>query len=196
MDPLATSTGARYVYASGNPVTGSDPSGLATLGFCGDVGAAWGIQTGGLSGCLVRTVNTAHDEIGLVGSVAAGPGLGVDFGGGIGIQVSNSETLGDLRGPFAYFTIAGEFFGGAFVTVFWGQNTAGELIYGLEVGPALGEGAKVSVGVSKTGVTTLTGIAADIAKFVYNQVFQPSAGYDLLALAREAIAREAIAGHC
>jgi RHS repeat-associated protein len=56
VDPLAATTGARYSYAGGNPITGNDPSGLLCLsGTCilNDVHVASGAVTASAGACAL-----------------------------------------------------------------------------------------------------------------------------------------------
>jgi len=135
MDPQSAQTGEPYAYAGGDPVNESDPTGQDTLGVCGAIsGSALG-AAGFVSGCLDRTVGTPNDDIGFVGTVGVGGSAGYGAFGSVFVQVSNADSLDDLRGPFAWFgiTIGGGTYG-AQAIAFVGNGANNRSIFGIELG--------------------------------------------------------------
>ena len=123
--------------------------------------------------------------------------MGANAGGGIGVQVSNANSLSDLTGPFAFFSLAGEYLEGAYLTLFAGRNAAGQLIYGLDIGVNFGAGAEVSGGISNTWVQQLTGWSAVVAKLVWDSLTGSLGVNDLLGVARSALIQNGIvASNC
>ena len=67
VDPLSAATGARYAYATGNPITGADPSGLFD----------WGTFSAGVVNTVWGTVKVAQGAaIVLLGATATVTGIG------------------------------------------------------------------------------------------------------------------------
>jgi RHS repeat-associated protein len=146
-DPLEGQTGAPYRYAKDNPVNGSDPTGLATVGECIGASAfvAIGIALQGEGvGCLTRTVSGGVDEIGVTGVVGGGVGRGLGWGVSVGIfyQVSSARHLSALGGLFEQVVLSvdlGDVDAG--VSVFWsGDPGSPKSVVGIEVGVTLGPG--------------------------------------------------------
>ncbi len=95
-DPLHDVSAERhwYRYARNQPTTGRDPSGLWTVGIFvdGQGGAGAG---GGLSKIYVFD---GHGNVGVQYSAAAGGVGGAGASATVGIQVTNAETICDLKG--------------------------------------------------------------------------------------------------
>ena len=128
VDPDVASTGQPYAYAGDDPVNGGDPSGKATVGFCGFLGGALAGPSGFGSGCLTRTVTGNSDQIGVVGTYGGGGAQSISGFAQFGEEVTNATSLNQLRGPFAYFILTvGDLYGG-FVTVFVGGGD----IFGIQ----------------------------------------------------------------
>jgi RHS repeat-associated protein len=165
-DPLEGQTGTPYRYATDNPVNGSDPTGLATVGECIGASAfvAIGIALQGEGvGCLTRTVSGGVDEIGVTGVVGYGSGFGYDssvgLGGGVSVgifyQVSSARHLSALGGLFWQVVLSGEIIGGGSVSVFWsGDPGSPKSVVGIEVGVTAGlsAGGYGVIGTSDTWV--------------------------------------------
>jgi RHS repeat-associated protein len=71
VDPLAAATGARYSYASGNPITGADPTGLIDWGQVGTF-AVVGLVIVGTAACVIAEP---------CGAIEGGLGLALAGGG-------------------------------------------------------------------------------------------------------------------
>ena len=192
VDPALESTDQPYSYTKDNPVDGTDPSGLATVGICAGAGAQLGLLNLAAGDCLTRTVDrSGEDDIGLVGAVGAGGGVGADVSVGIYYQVSNATNLQQLKGPFFYATVGGELGAGAVVTVFW---NASRTIYGIELGVSLGLGATGAIGINYTWVNQFyTVLSANIARGIWD-AFNP--GLALQRVLAEARADVAVARRC
>ena len=54
VDPLVDETGQAYAYAGNDPVNGTDPNGLDTVGICGGVNANLGEFSPSPGACLTR----------------------------------------------------------------------------------------------------------------------------------------------
>ncbi|MCL4449088.1 MAG: RHS repeat-associated core domain-containing protein [Actinobacteria bacterium] len=121
VDPLVAISGQPYVYAGGDPVNGSDPSGLwgwnpisdvtqawndtggkvahavatHTIGLCLNLSAGWG-PYGTVSGCVA--LSGGHPTfVGTVGGGGSSPTASVT----LGLLLSNAKRPSDLRGLFA-----------------------------------------------------------------------------------------------
>jgi hypothetical protein len=115
-------------------------------------------------GCLTRTVLTPNDDIGWVGTGGGGGAAGLSVFLNGSIQISNADYLGELRGPFAYAVLSvGDFYGGT-VVVSWGQDSANQNIFTIDIGAGVSFNAKSVVapapfvlggGVTDTGVTVV-----------------------------------------
>jgi len=114
--------------AGDDPVNEGDPSGKATVGFCGFAGFALAGPSGFGSGCLTRTVTGNSDQIGVVGTYGGGGAQSISGFAQFGEEFTNATSLDQLRGPFAYFILnVGDIYGGS-VTVFAG----GDGIFGIQ----------------------------------------------------------------
>jgi len=176
VDPAVDVTGQPYAYTSGDPVNRTDSTGLATLGFCGDVtGQLPGLPIGGIANaCLTRTIDkSGEDDIGLTGTIGGNVGLGADFAVGGAIQVSNATNLHQLQGVFSYVTVGGQIFGGGTAVVFWNASRS---IWGIEIGIAAGIGVEGGGGFSYTSVRQFNGIiSANIARGIWDLLGGPGA---------------------
>lgn len=76
VDPEVKDTGLPYSYATGDPVDGTDPLGLYTLGVCMGVGGVIGPVYVSAGDCINRTRDTGSDDIGFTGTAAAGVAFG------------------------------------------------------------------------------------------------------------------------
>ncbi|MEV7415422.1 RHS repeat-associated core domain-containing protein [Streptomyces sp. NPDC089919] len=133
VDPAVRSTRSAYGYTGGNPLNGSDPSGLWTGGLCLNIGIGfiWGFHA---QGCL-EIDDDWHAGVNATGAnLVATPSGGL----GIGLQGSDADTIDDLSGPFKTCGASG----GAGVTgggdYSWGSDSKGNDVHLGEVGAGLG----------------------------------------------------------
>ena len=140
--------------AGDDPVNETDPSGDLTLGAC--VGGNEQFGPFNLSGglCLTRTIDrSGADDVGLLGTIGVGVGLGTDLSLGVYYELSSATNLQELTGPFFYFVTALDVAGGVNALVFWNSTDS---IRGITVGISVGAGAEAAVGVSDTGLVQFT----------------------------------------
>jgi len=181
-DPLVDQTLQPYAYAADSPVNASDPTGLSSVGFCGDIGAlvpigflpvvAVGVNA---EVCpLVRISGGRHNgQIGGTAIGAVGLGAGVIGKAGLSVQVSNASKLSDLGGLFFFVTVARALGGfGAKATVFWNGSTSRPIV-GADIGWQSGLGAGGYAGASWTLANTYGGWwgwLADAARGAFDAV--------------------------
>lgn len=148
VDPLVQKTEQPYQYALDNPINGSDPSGLATLGLCWATNGTLSGFFGELSFCA--QVSTSGE----VGGTATGAlglgGIGGDLETGQALELSNAKHIHQLGGPFIQAGAGGALLAGAFGSAFHSVPTDCVPVYGGSIGPATGFGAGGYVGGSET----------------------------------------------
>ena len=161
---------SRTSVAGDDPVNESDPSGQATVGYCGGAAGAFLGAKGFANACLTRVVFGGPDEIGPV-ETAGGGGPKLIVGGGVqvALQISNATSLKDLTGPFAYWeldvqTDIPEYPLGASVVVFAGKSSENKSIWGID----LAAGLDFNLARQIPGVPVLVGDGAD---YSWAQVF-------------------------
>ncbi|KAA3445852.1 peptidase C39 [Mesorhizobium sp. SARCC-RB16n] len=149
-DPLReTGIGTNlYVYAGNGPPNGTDSTGLCTLQI-GIAGNWIPTVAGSPSG-----VGVAIDSQGHIGFYTYGGGgvqIGANVEGGLSIQFSNAQTIGDLRGWFGNIAGHGGVGLGGSMDYFTGDSPHG---------PVTGGGATVgaAAGASFTGAMTYTSV--------------------------------------
>jgi RHS repeat-associated protein len=164
-DAVNVSPQSAYRYASDDPLDGTDPSGLNTVGICAGGNGQLGPISVVADACLTRTVQSPHHQIGIVSTAGGGGGAGADISAGIFYQVSNASSLSQLSGPFYFATVGAQYGGGASVTVFWNSDFT---TYGIELGVSVGAGVDVAGGVTDTRVRQLHGWQAFVARGVWD----------------------------
>jgi RHS repeat-associated protein len=130
VDPLAAATGARYSYASGNPITGADPTGLIDWGQVGTF-AVVGLAIAGTVAC-VASVGCGLGELALW-TVALETG---------GIAVVLSATSGALTTGVAATALTGGAIAGSLDIMAQEANDGNN---GSNC-PSLGDGVKPNFG--------------------------------------------------
>ena len=134
-DPLVTLTRQAYGYTGGDPINRTDRSGLDTGGIC-----LSGSVFGGFGGLgEVCLVGDTQGNIGI--TTTAGVGGGEGASAGITFQISNAQTVYDLKGGFNF---AGGSVGvplagvpvGAGYQVSWGQDSQHRdvVVHGITIG--------------------------------------------------------------
>jgi len=156
VDPLTAATGARYAYAGGNPITGSDPSGLISVGLC--VSGQAGLLLGGIAQvCFVVATDDRDGSFtaGFTETLGGGyqtPAAAVDGT----VQVSTARNVGQLGGPFGYGGFAADEVVDAGVGGFGASNcdAPGGFVAGADVNLGVGVAApvpaEIHAGVSNT----------------------------------------------
>lgn len=139
-----------YVYSFNDPINFIDPSGLFTV----QIGWAYNFTLFGIN--IQGSAGVAFDDKGNIGiytSEGALVGAGLTGGTGLSFQVSNANTICDLRGNFANTSIhGGEGLGGG-VDIFSGHALNGSEINGAGITFGAQEGASAGTGISNTQVT-------------------------------------------
>ncbi len=151
VDPLNVITGEPYSYAHDNPLSYTDPWGLAWQICVGGSASLFGV-TVEANACYVSTPGGA----GVTGSVGVsrGPGFGVNVHAGAG--GSNAQTPSEYGGPFATAGASAEGPLGGYVNGFAGKGSeCNPVVVGGTAGISVGVGAEVGVGGSYTEVLTL-----------------------------------------
>ena len=181
--PAVLMAGDRYTYAGNDPVNGSDPSGLYTIGICASGSAAlgigwyhWGTPTGSL--CLVRTRFTprGNDDIGFTdtGGWTVGS-VGASAGASLTIQVSDANRLAELGQRFTQDSVSPYGFGwGAAADYFWGTAQDGRQIHGVNIGVDFGAGASIAKFSTWTDVKQVNNtILANLLRGVWDGLLPP-----------------------
>jgi len=161
------------VYATDDPVNGTDPDGKTTLGACAGASLTLGFIQFQAGDCLVKVINGPNaGQIGLTGTPALAAGIGVQAGIRWVYQVSTADSLQALGGWFQVAGGTAEFFGGITASVFWGEksNKTTLTVVGADAGIEIGAGFSVSYGLSYTFVHTFGGIPADFARAAWDLV--------------------------
>lgn len=151
VDPLKAVTGEPYSYAHDNPLSYTDPWGLAWQICVGGGVSLFGV-TVEANACYVSTPGGA----GVTGSVGAsrGPGLGANVH--VGAGGSNAQTPGEYGGPFVNVGGSAQAGFGGYVGGFAGKGTAcNPVVVGGTAGLTAGVGAEAGVDGSYTEVLTL-----------------------------------------
>jgi RHS repeat-associated protein len=140
---------ASYLYAAGNPVSNSDPSGLWTFGPCLSANGVFGVF--GFSGevCFIVS-SSAEAAITLTGGAARA--AGADVGGTVGVLACTADHTSQLSGPFATGTANFGVGGHGSAQVSQGLDENNNVVTCGGVGIGLGEGASSSLGITGTKV--------------------------------------------
>jgi RHS repeat-associated protein len=145
VDPAAAATGARYAYAGSNPITGSDPSGLMSVGLC--LSGQAGLLLGGIAQVCFVVATDDRD-----GSITAGFTETLGWGGqtpaaavDLTVQESTARNVGQLGGDFRYGGFAWDGVVDAGVGGFEGTNcdAPGGFVAGADVNLGVGAAAPV-----------------------------------------------------
>ena len=170
--PCRTELTSGSPVAADDPVNETDPSGKWTVGACAGGAAAVLV---GFGGGVMGSLCAFKEQTGFFGNVTGLAvsetgglgGVGVDIGGNLelGFQVSTAANPHDLAGDDdqVTVTVSGTIYGGS-IDVFWGHDSAGQLVVGANIGWAPGLEAGVSYWQTATKVqelhpSTLSGFA-------------------------------------
>lgn len=172
VDPLLSQTGAPYSYAGSDPVNKTDPSGEISVGLCaGPMGHVAFVQLAA-NECLTEIVDGPNQgQIGFVGTVQGGFGLGLEATVDAFVQVSNATDLSQLAGPFTYIAGSAALGGGGAGVFFWNNHVGSGVIVGGDVGVSIGAGLSGVLGESDSWVTELGGWfgwEADLARSAFS----------------------------
>ena len=147
-DILARVTHEPYVYVFDDPLNEIDPSGLWTIGLCGNANGGFWIG-GGVQGCIVFDKNGAS----LTRTLAIGaqtPSAGVSGS----LQISDASGAYGLSGPFSYsgLSVGGKNIGGQYAQ---GKDCHGNDVHVLEgsIGAGPSPGFELHAGESWTSVS-------------------------------------------
>lgn len=124
---LEATTRSPYGYVGGDPLDGSDPSGLITVGGCVSVSVSLLFVHASAQSCIV----TDFHSVGTATTTATGSGIGFGAGAGVGPQISTTKDIRDLGGPFS--TVGGSA-GGDIVPLAGVDYSHGGLCDGSQVG--------------------------------------------------------------
>lgn len=155
MDPLLSQTGQPYSYAADDPVNQSDPTGQFTLGICGggSASALISIYHFGSGAAGSGSICAFADTTGFFGNITSislsetlayslasfAQGLSFGINGFLGVQISTAASPHDLTGWFQQRSVdASIATDGVEGSVFWGRDSAGQMVYGAELGWAPG----------------------------------------------------------
>ncbi|MCL5446426.1 MAG: RHS repeat-associated core domain-containing protein [Actinobacteria bacterium] len=186
VDPLVSITDQPYQYVGGDPINGSDPSGLSTHAFCISLqGIFQPVGMGGaalfVEGCLGEA---EHGQIGTFVTYGAGPSIGPghSVSGNIVEEVTNASSLKQLGGWFNWLNVGGGDGLGATAGSFWGCSgqqkiTGGTFGVGLSI-----PGVSFQGGKSNTVDIHIYGGAAAVAlKTLYYSLYFSSPGLTVSA---------------
>ena len=187
VDPLVGITDQPYEYVGGDPVNGSDPSGLTTHAFCVSLqGVFQPVGVGGaaifVEGCLGEA---EHGQIGTFVTYGAGPSIGPGHSASANIveEVTNASSLKQLGGWFNWANVGGGGDGiGATAGSFWGCSgrkkiTGGTFGVGLSMSGVSFQGGKSNT----VDVHIYGGAAAVALKTLYYSLYFSSPGLTISA---------------
>ena len=181
-DPEVASTHAPYLYGEDEPISNGDPTGLNTEGDCAGLNGELSILNLNAGACVLRSKTQAYhnDEYGYTTTSGGGAGEGLDAAASISFEDSNARRLGGLAGWFHYASAGGEDLAGVAGSVFWSLGTNPLLVYGADLGGAVGEGAEVATGFTDTTVHDEGGLVGwgikEFIKHTFDAVFHTPIG--------------------
>jgi RHS repeat-associated protein len=160
-DPIgyAGSRGNLYAYVGNDPLNQIDPTGQYTL----QIGIAGGATIFGIA-VTQGGYGIAIDTRGNVGTytyLGAGVGIGASASVGLSLQVSNAQTIYDLRGAFSNTSLHGGAGLGGSVDYFVGKSPNGP-VFGGGVTFGASQGGSVTASRTTTQVCGTEGCVGDL----------------------------------
>ena len=153
VDPAVDATRSAYGYAADSPLNGMDPTGLWTVGGCGNFAVQF-VTSFHAQACLQFD---GHGHVGVNATGGAGAGS-PSAGTGFSIQGSDANTIDDLSGPFATaggsMSIGDEYYGGGDYS--WGNDSCGRHVHVVDVGGGWGTDLLPGTGEGHGGLSDTT----------------------------------------
>lgn len=169
VDPDVAFTGQPYVFAGDDPINNRDPAGDMSIGVCAGFAITFAFIQFGAGSCLTRIMTGPNaGSMGLVTSPLGGIGFGLEAGVSWYLEISNADSISDLKALFTYVSVSAAFGEGATAAFFWDSNpTSNPFIFGGDIGVNGAEGASGVIGELYSFISGPPG-GTKAARFVWN----------------------------